>query len=342
MSRKETIMPPRRPGGFTLVELLATIAIIGLLMGLLVPAVQSAREAARRMTCGNTLRQWGLAMQAYDQSYGVLPLGVSAFPCNKHTWIPVLWPFIEQVPLASRFNYLEHDDSWPNVTAPTANPIGPMSQRLPIYYCPSDRPGASFRLSPSNFDTHPRVNYVVNATAVPVTGQPQRLVGPFVRRYAGGYTLCSTGTTYVDFDARGFTGPGARRLAGVRDGISNTLLLSETNVWPSDEDLPPVDPRGIPFFFGWFDARLTPNSAFDIVDAWFKPPNYNCRNSPPYLPCQATGNNDWLLAARSKHPGGIQAAMCDGAVRFVSEFVDQAAWQAQGTMNGREVPLPVE
>jgi prepilin-type N-terminal cleavage/methylation domain-containing protein/prepilin-type processing-associated H-X9-DG protein len=321
--------------GFTLVELLVVIAIIGTLVGLLLPAVQAAREAARRSTCANTMKQWGLAMNNYHDSYRVLPLSASTYPCVRQIWMPLLWPFIEQVELASKYKYDKLMMDSPNVTSPTANPLGPLSLKLPIYYCPSDRPNTSYRVSSGNSYTAPRINYVVNSTVVTIGGKKRR--GPFTKRYDGAYEDC-LGSGWVAFEPRGFSGSGVSRYKDITDGLSKTLLMSEINIWSGDENqTPPVDPRGQHYWFLYFDATITPNSSFDKVAGWYQGASYVCDNSRQGLPCQATGVGDtFIFAARSRHNGGVQAVMADGAVQFFSDSVDQSTWQALGTMNGGE------
>ena len=326
----------RSRAALTLVELLAVVAIIGLLVGLLLPAVQMARESARRSTCGTTLRQWGQAVQSYEQSYGVLPVGMSEWRCVQHSWVPALWSYIDQQPLADRYRWDQFMTFSPNSTSLTANPVGPMTQRLPIYYCPSDKPNATFI---TNGGIAPRVNYVANSTTVYVGAKAFR--GPFRRKFQNGpATYCgvtTSGLSWVVLDTRGYTGPGAWRVAHIVDGLSNTLMMAEAIVWPGEAVAGlPSDPRGTLDNLS-FDTRITPNSAFDRVASWYVPPTYaGCIDSPPSLPCQATGGQEWIYASRSRHAGGVQAVMCDGSVRFVSDLVNQSAWQAQGTMNGRE------
>ena len=139
--------------GFTLIDLLVVIAIIGALVAILLPAVQSAREAARRSMCTNQLKQWSLAMLTYEDANKALPsIANRANPAGSEIngdgkttyrgWVIALWPFIEQSELYDRWNF----DRAYNDTG--ATPIGGMrnntlsQQRLPAYYCPSDRPGA--------------------------------------------------------------------------------------------------------------------------------------------------------------------------------------------------------
>lgn len=322
--------------GFTLLELLAVVAIIALLLGLLLPAVQAARELARRSTCSKTLNQWGWAFQGYEQSYGVLPLGYSEYRCVQHPWVPALWPYMDQQPLADRYNWAIPFAGTPNITALTASPVGPMTQRLPSYYCPSD----NANIGNSKL---PKVNYVVNATNLVVGGK--KYCGPFNRtRQNGWFSYCgphaaglstASGLGFKPLDARGFSAsPWAWRFSHVLDGLSNTLMMAEAIAGEGG------DPRGA-LGTAFFDARLTPNSAFDIIPWWWK--STGCINNPPSLPCQATGGNtEFNFASRSRHPGGVQSLMCDGSVRFTSNFVNQAAWQAQGTMNGGDGVLSDE
>jgi prepilin-type N-terminal cleavage/methylation domain-containing protein len=326
-----------RSRGFTLVELLVVIAIIGTLVGLLLPAVQSARESARRSTCSNTLKQWGLAMHQYHDAYGVLPLASTDFPCVRQIWMPMLWPFIEQSDLASRYKYDTLMESWPNITSPTASPVGPLTQRLPIYSCPSDRPNSSYMSggTSGNPYTSPRLNYVINSTVVTINGTKRR--GPFVKRYDGAYKSC-TGSGWVAFDPRGFKGSGVSRYKDITDGLSKTLLMSEINVWPGAVNSTPNDPRGMLYWFAFFDATNTPNSSFDVLGSWYVPPTYSgCVNQQPDMPCQSVGAGDtFRFVARSRHPDGVQAVLCDGGVRFVANSINQATWQGLGTMNGDE------
>src|SRR2546430_1627713 len=137
--------PGRRPQSrlaFTLVELLVVIAIIGVLVALLLPAVQSAREASRRMQCTSQVEQWGLAMHHYNDTTLVLPYGPREAPLtNRHSWVPELWPYIEQQNLYNQYNFAVGFYPPPNTTAQSTL-TGPTGQRVKIYYCPSDRYGA--------------------------------------------------------------------------------------------------------------------------------------------------------------------------------------------------------
>src|SRR5947208_12527567 len=128
--------PGRRPksrSAFTLVELLVVIAIIGVLVALLLPAVQSAREASRRMQCTSQVKQWVLAMHNYHDTNLVLPYGPREAPTtNRHSWVPELWPYVEQQNLYSQYSFQVGFYLPPNTFA-QSDLTGPTGQRVKIY-----------------------------------------------------------------------------------------------------------------------------------------------------------------------------------------------------------------
>jgi prepilin-type N-terminal cleavage/methylation domain-containing protein/prepilin-type processing-associated H-X9-DG protein len=318
--------------GFTIVELLVVIAIIGLLVGLLLPAIQAARETARRSQCGNNLKQFGLGMHGYHDARGVLPLGTSYWQCINVSWLPIIWPHIELSELASRFRYNQNFSDWPNAGA--ASQRLPLTIPVPLYYCPSDRPGLSWTDQWGN--TLVRSNYVTNGTSLVRSGIKFR--GPFVTYFDGAKNDC-TGTNWVAFEPRGYKGKEVTKFSGITDGLSKTLLMSEQNLPTSAENSGRDDPRGhIHISWGFDTSNATPNSSFDRVASWW-PGTRSCANIPPHLPCQATGSA-FSFVARSKHPGGVQAAFCDGAVQFMSDAIDFSVWQAAGTISGGETSNP--
>jgi len=317
--------------GFTLVELLVVIAIIGTLVGLLLPAVQIARESARRTQCSNNLKQYALGMQNYHEGQGVLPLGTSYWQCTNVSWLPVLWPYIELNELASQFQYNTNFAGWPN--AGNAVHGRPLSRRVPLYYCPSDRPNAVATDTWGN--TVVRSNYATNGTSLVRSGVKFR--GPFVTYFDGAKSDC-TGSGWVAFEPRGYKGKEATKFKSITDGLSKTLLMSEQNLSPVDND-PAPDPRGqVDINWGFDTSLATPNSSFDRVANWWTGGRY-CANIPPHLPCQATGS-EFKFVARSKHPGGVQTSYCDGSIKFISDDIDLSAWQAAGTMSGGETLSP--
>ncbi|MFO7905621.1 MAG: DUF1559 domain-containing protein [Planctomycetota bacterium] len=310
-------MATQRKSGFTLVELLVVIAIIGILVALLLPAVQAAREAARRMQCTNNLKQYGLAIHNYADTYGeALPFG-STYPVTwvagaptpvmqRHAFIPRLWPFLEQQALADRYDFVQPFYVGENLTS-VASPID-------IYYCPSDRPRAMWKTDPY---TRCRGNYV-----------------------------CNFGNDYYWYPDEGTRAPFRRpewrgapfmflfniRLTEIEDGLSNTLAMSEIIMANTDAG---NDARGDVFNDdggrATFMTMTTPNSTEpDHV-------HLNCGypNDHP-APCIAVSHLNYQ-AARSKHPGGVNACFCDGSVHFISETVDLEAWISAGSSRGKDI-----
>jgi prepilin-type processing-associated H-X9-DG protein len=285
------------------------IAIIGVLVAMLLPAVQSAREAARRAQCMNQLLQWSKAMHNYHSARQRLPPGSSSSP--RQTWVPHLWAYVEEGPLASA-----NDLKQPFYVAPMTYDFadtGLAMQFVPLYNCPSDGEGQDI-INPKERYHRRRGNYVVNWGNV-ANSATEKLFGiaPF---------------SIKDKKAR------VTDLGDVSDGTSHTLMMSETIRARSDAD---NDHRG-DFMNNdghfRFQTSLTPNtSAPDVVrDGFFLVPP-----AVPYDPLMPaiTGSNI-QAAARSRHPGGVNASMCDGSATFYSNDVDALVWKAMGTMNGGE------
>jgi len=161
--------------GFTLVELLVVIAIIGVLVALLLPAIQAAREAARRMQCVSVLRQWGLAMHNYESANGFLPEGNRGNPTaenpdsRRRVWVVLVWPYVEQGTMAEQFDQTLHFYQDPNTIQNSQEGI--YAQTSPLYYCPSDRPGALWMGDPF---WRARGNYVINGRAFRPDGPAPR------------------------------------------------------------------------------------------------------------------------------------------------------------------------
>ena len=317
---------PRRTHGFTLVELLVVIAIIGILVAMLLPAVQAAREAARRAQCINDLKQVGLGMHNYHSAVQSLPPYMTVYFGNAHAqhcgnmecffqgWAAFLLPFVEEQDLFDTLNLDE--PHW----APGQNDIVRESSPA-VYRCPSDGHNGT------------QVSFVHGT--------------PGTALYGRGNHVVSIGVGNID-DGRGY--PAARRLAKenalfsfnsavrfsrVSDGLSKTALASETLTAPGN------DFRGAIFAssYAFYNHSLTPNDRIpdqlrDIL----------CE-SIPEAPCidAFTINAPRLgeITARSNHPGGVNVVAADGSLRFVRDDVDHLVWRAYGTPAGREgLPLP--
>ncbi|MDR1382860.1 MAG: DUF1559 domain-containing protein [Planctomycetaceae bacterium] len=296
---------------FTLVELLVVIAIIGILIALLLPAVQAAREAARRMQCSNNLKQWSLAVHTHaDAKQGWFNIGA----CNNDrtvengrayrriSWPTELWPYVEQQQLFSQYDFGKrfHD----------AGNIDTYRQKIAGYYCPSNNPNSD----QGNTDTYWRVmgNYVTNMGNSPLhqsTEEQARFTGaPF-----------GVGHVYG--------------LENIADGTSNTAAFSEIIIaapgGTTDQRGDFLNDEGSPGFMAR-DADLTPNS---------KVPDYCriCVENVSKAPCTKVGaNTDVEIAPRSYHTGGVNLGLCDGAVRFVSDTVSPNSWQAVLSADGGE------
>ena len=292
---------------FTLVELLVVITIIGILIALLLPAVQAAREAARRMQCSNNLKQVGLAMHNYVLSLQSLPTGAFLSGEKQKTFGPehsalgVLLPYLEQENLAGIYNY--------NLRVYNAANIPAISTSIAVYNCPSD------------------------------DHSTQQALGSFARSNVavcfGSGGMCRSGVCctlpYPPADAvtdGAFQFDLARRLNEFTDGTSNTVMASEILSGRAENDS-----RG-----QW--ARLLHGSNYEHFDT----PNssapdvmYPTTCSPePDMPCIDDSSYDLYPlhnAARSHHPGGVNVTFVDGHVAFVPNTVDWAVWKAIGARN---------
>jgi len=324
--------PLRR--GFTLVELLVVIAIIGVLVALLLPAVQAARESARRAQCTNNLKQIGIAVHNYEDTWKAMPPG--CYHAVFGTWVLHILPFIEQSSLQQQYF-----NSGGMATFRTGGIRYGGTQNLPVtttqlkaYVCPSDTKSAQAGII-SGVTFH---NYVANygnttrGRVSPVgttsTGQPNfHGGGPFIeviyQQTADptfySYIMLATENPFKE----------KTRMAEITDGTSNTLAMSET-VQGKGGDL-----RG----FGWwgggahFETLMTPNSP--LPDKTEQSCTPTVRLNPPCAN-RVAGNatQEESIAARSRHPTGVSAVLCDGAVRFFSNNINLDVWRGLGTAAG--------
>ena len=291
----------RSKQGFTLIELLVVIAIIAILVALLLPAVQQAREAARRSSCKNNLKQLGLALHNYHDVHTRFPPGMifrvtvpSVSTAKRTPFCIHLFPFIEK---SNLYDQYDHNANWhmaPNESS------GVMTSPVSTWQCPSDRDA----VWEFNADPGIRGNYGLNWGQNTFSDQVEK--SPFNKQF---------GAKFRD----------------ITDGTSNTLAMMEILKAPTSTN----DRRG----WIWNDegdsypvyTRVGPNSSSpDLVQ--------DCNHEPNRLPC--TGgitSNSQSIASRSLHTGGVQVLLCDGAVRFVSENIDLPTWQSLSSMGGGEV-----
>jgi prepilin-type N-terminal cleavage/methylation domain-containing protein/prepilin-type processing-associated H-X9-DG protein len=315
-----TAPPPHPRGGFTLIELLVVIAIIAILIGLLVPAVQQVRESAARTQCANNLKQLALACHSYHSAAKKFPVN-SLYTYDptapNWSWLAHLLPYVEQGNLYKQANI-------------GGNPASNLNQRLPqiawqvnLFLCPSDP------LS----DSGPRTDLGNYNLADPVLGQ---LAGG-VTNYRGNLGAnwggaapgqpgwWGTDPRWCNPDASGnYDGCGAGdgmiwdsnrpvRIGDVRDGTSNTFLIGETRV-------------------GWCVLTSWAHSDSAIATCAI-PPNVKQLDGTEY-PMQQWWNT---YSFSSTHPGGVQFAMADGSIRFITDSIDLATYRAMATRARGEV-----
>jgi len=309
--------PNRSRHAFTLVELLVVIAIIGILVAMLLPAVQAAREAARRMQCGNNVKQWALATHSHcDTNHGWLP----AIQCNttsrtlengRHyyriSWPVELWPYIEQEILYDQYDFNKHFYQGKNIET--------LRTHVPAYSCPSD-----------------------------VTGADQGHATPYWR-VLGNY-VANVGNTHLyqnAYDQDIFTGAPfgvhhTYRFSEITDGTSNTACFSEIIIaspGTSDDDRGDIlDNDGSPGFM----SILTPNSSSPDECIFCTPSSLANGSDYNRIPCVPVSSvAEIQIAARSNHPGGVNVGMCDGSVRFVPDVISQVVWEAMLSTHGGEI-----
>jgi prepilin-type N-terminal cleavage/methylation domain-containing protein/prepilin-type processing-associated H-X9-DG protein len=308
---------------FTLVELLVVIAIIGVLVALLLPAVQAARESARRAQCSNNLKQIMLATTNYADVYrGAFPVG--EYSCCWGTWLVGLLPYIEQKAMFDQYKFFGAINASGGNPDTTTRYGG--SQNLPVtrlrvqaYTCPSDAVVNAPNLR-SGITWH---NYVANHGNTTL----QRLAT--FGKMLNGQDNKFKGAPFI-FVGNSNSNPQVVRLSDVLDGLSNTLAFSET-VQGHSNDL-----RGFAWWNGGahFSTFLPPNSGqpdvLEDISYCVPTDTYN----PPCI--GPTSSNPSNIAARSRHPNGVQVALCDGSVRFVSNAINLDTWRAISTNAGKE------
>ena len=316
----------RRCRAFTLIEMMVSIAVITILVGLLLPAVQSAREAARRVRCAGNLKQIALAMHEYHEVQGTLPPGKKA--CCWGTWLMFILPQVEQQALFDAYNFSGNNTpGLPSNYDTDLRYFGAAnrtvtSTRLSVYLCPSDQTAAPISLTTNGVTVScTSQNYAANF------GNTLQIQGDLPGNPFGGAPFGDVGSPIGDHSKPGRPTVGLREIT---DGTSNTLLVAEVVVGQG------ADLRG----FSWwgdaagFETYLTPNSQSPDVLA---EADY-CSNLPPNPPCVASSPAlADVYAARSRHPGGVHVALADGTVRLVKDSIAIPVWRALSTTRGNEV-----
>ncbi len=342
-THKADLLARRRPG-FTLVELLVVIAIIGVLVALLLPAVQAAREAARRMQCTNNVKQWALGCHNYHATYEAFPFGRidPAFGGYRWSMQASVLPYIEQ---GNVYNFINFSD--PN----SINDPLVTSAKLKICVCPSDTDRMTNAADPQNAVGHGRTNYrgnggndtgwILSGSAINIAASPERNNGIFV-------------TNQIV------------RLADVLDGTSNTALLSESLLGDGDQSkrsvpgdyfeisystTDPTPPDRLALFQqcnGFVPSVSSPQWSY-AGRYWYvgnyAVSRYNHLMPPNKTSCVMAGSGalnvrmnykGTATTASSRHAGGVVVGMSDGSVRFVANTVNINVWWGIGSRDGGE------
>ncbi len=298
----------RRRAGFTLVELLVVIALIGTLAGLLLPAVQMAREAGRRISCANNLKQIGLALHGYLDANRAFPASSTSDvdeggwisdpqSQNIHSWRSVILPFLEQSNLLHQINFTV------SALDPTNLPVG--SQLVPEYRCPSYS-GSLVSANPS-YTRFSSTLVIANYVAIGASDAGHL--------YAAVNGLTPDGTMYPQSSIRP---------VDILDGLSHTLLVVETRE------------QGL---MVWTDGGTSAIVASPYDSG--NPPTYAGSQSPlnykPYFDYPSP-HADW--GPSSQHPDGAMHLFCDGSARFLINEVSPAVYLAIATRAGGETVTP--
>jgi prepilin-type N-terminal cleavage/methylation domain-containing protein/prepilin-type processing-associated H-X9-DG protein len=315
------VVHAKRNPAFTLVELLVVIAIIGVLVALLLPAVQAAREAARRNKCQNNLRQLSLALINYESSKGAFPsafdfpdtVNPADYPTKGLNWAIRVLPFAEQGPLYARFNLKKPVSDAENAAA--------RETFVDVFRCPTD----NFNSVPMEINASrtrwARGNYAANAGNGPLLkstlsiSATQGIYGP-------------TSPGWLDGRFRGVIGPNVgATIKQITDGTSNTFLLGEVRAGVTN-----LDQRGVwalgqagssaLFWYGYTGDDNGPNvcnaSADDVAGPTAADlPLMTQECMPDYT------SDEWGIQAtvRSMHPGGINMGLADGSAHFISNEI---------------------
>ena len=332
-----TVDQSSRPGGFTLVELLVVVGVVGLLVALLLPAVQSAREAARRTRCANNLRQISLANASYQDLHLVFPTPIGlpettgkpnqvrVSTSKQYSLFTQILPMLDQKPLYDSINfdsglvdsYLVESDERSQDTNTTA-----AGRVIGTFLCPSD--GGAGRPGPTGGNNY-RVNLGLGRWAVTNSG-------PFISNLR------------------------PISVASITDGLSQTVGFSEKlrgHIDPAH-----IDPRSSALYGGLnsfyteresLDAcrtlRGTPDGSFTMTGlTWFVGTltqtcyNHALEPNSATVDCILGGYNppSGHFGARSNHPQGVQVGFLDGSVRFIKTSVARSIWTGLGTRNGNE------
>lgn len=341
--------PPASPlrRAFTLVELLVVIAIIGVLVALLLPAVQAAREAARRSSCTNNLKQLAIALHNHHDVKNTLPPGSTYYglcctPPTYTNWAIEILPYIEQQSLYGQYRQNE-----PNTSA-NNNLVG--QQRMKAHECPSDQVKGKLEIPASGVGQTSNQQWMHSSYRA-VSGkmnlsighgawdsfEPQLWPGTAMDHMYKGF-LHAIGVSYHGVPVPDVTGPGGQKLstmggperfANCTDGLSNTLMIGEYTTRGSTR-------RGT--FWAYTYASYNQSSLGAESRLYGKQYGTNATDRTGCWGTPSLFNNDQTCkrAFNAEHPSGATWALGDASVRFISYNVDINLLQNMGTIGGGE------
>ncbi len=319
----------RSKRGFTLIELLVVIAIIAILIALLLPAVQQAREAARRSTCKNNMKQIGLALHNYHDVYNTFPVG--ALPGNRPNWRFGLLPSIDQAPLYNQMNISGHWASGCNSSSTYGQQYSNtnltlVSLKVPVFQCPSSPldPNNSSG-SMCNYDQLQCHDYVGISGATP---DP-----------ASSTTVCSTGASYGVYCNNGLLVPARNfRFRDITDGSSNTIIVAEQSGSVGGNDWRTNYHGG---WRGWSSSgdvvtRTGAHHVSGVTTVAFSIYAKSGQSGGSAVPRSNSAYSGNTIL-NSYHTGGIHILLGDGAVKFISENLDFLTLRQLCTRNDGQV-----
>jgi prepilin-type N-terminal cleavage/methylation domain-containing protein/prepilin-type processing-associated H-X9-DG protein len=322
--------PSASDRGFTLIELLVVVTIIAVLVGLLLPAVQSVRESARRTACANNFKQLGLALQNYLNTVGALPIGrtglyytyAGTLNPNRRTWATSILNYIEQVSNSNSFNFSLSFYDTQNSTSVLTQVAG--------FLCPSDTPSLQ---EPESAVPRIKSSFAANwGNTHYFQSEPGRgILGP--NPFSGPMGTAS-------FTGAPFSGNTCMSSTSFSDGTSNTVLVGETIIGqnrPTDGNpTAAADHRGDIYNddanASMFMTYTTPNSTIPDQMGSTIYCGYGYEDNPP---CNAEA--PWFNASRSRHPNGVHALFGDGSTRLINDSINVSVWRALGSPRGGEV-----
>ena len=359
--------PSSRRAAFTLLEVLVVIAIMGVLIGLLVPAVQKVRESANRLSCQNNLKQFGLAMQNFHDAEGYLPPGIianSVVEDSYHTGFTYLLPYIEEDTIHRLYHY---DKVWYDSANYTA-----VAQQAPIFFCPSNRTHGTINLAPYiqqwGCAMPPFVgssDYALCKGAnASLDGDPTRIPEQVRGLFAlvpGDMTPLTQGTATATWKPRPLF---ALRLTDISDGTSSTFAMGDaaggTPYYVVGDMNNPSQPATEPFVNGpaimdqawavaslgdaghpWYAGILAVTAQYGLAPNPVDEPMNGRPGTPTVIGNDGSGDNanglDRVSGFRSMHTGGCNFLFADGSVHFIPAAISPNVYRTLSTYAGNEI-----